>query len=214
MGEDAAALTTELALLGLPYYACRHESAAVGMADGHSWATGRLGICMVTRGPGLLNAVNAARTAVRGGRRVLLVAGDAVSTGDWKHDYKYIDQAPVARSVGLAYFSAASAEAVTPALGDAGAEARRARPAKLAIAVDVLNGPASGHPTTAPVRAALVVEAPLEPSTGDVDAIVELVGRASRPLILAGRGASAPETRQVLVELADWLVALLRTTLL
>ncbi len=219
MGEDTAALTTELALLGLPYYACRHESAAVGMADGHSWATGRLGICMVTRGPGLLNAVNAARTAVRGGRRVLLVAGDAVSTGDWTHDYKYIDQAPVARSVGLAYFSAASAEAVIPALGEAAAEARTGRPAMLAIAADVLNGPASGHPSAAPApaREAIVADGPLEPlqpSTGDVDAIVELLGRASRPLILAGRGASGPETRQVLVELADRLGALLGTTLL
>jgi thiamine pyrophosphate-dependent acetolactate synthase large subunit-like protein len=212
MGEDTAALTTELALAGLPYYACRHESAAVGMADGYSWATGRLGVCMVTRGPGLLNAVNAARTAVRGARRVLLLAGDAVSAGDWRHDYKYVDQGPVARSIGLEYFSADRADAVIPELRKAIRSAAEGRAAMMAIAVDVLHGPAIGEWQAAP-EATTRVETSGEPSDADVDALVDVLAHSSRPLILAGAGASAPETRKLLVELADRMGALLGTTL-
>jgi thiamine pyrophosphate-dependent acetolactate synthase large subunit-like protein len=215
MGEDTAALTTELALAGVPYYAVRHESAAVGMADGYSWATGGLGIAMVTRGPGLLNAVNAARTAVRGGRRVLLLAGDAVSTGEWQHDYKYIDQAPVAGSIGLGYFGVDAAARAVPALREAVAQAMSGRPALLAVAVDVLHGPATREPAPAPAPAA--ASAPVEfgpPSAADVDAAAELLARARSPLILAGRGASAPEMRRLVLALAERLGALVGTTLL
>jgi hypothetical protein len=40
VGEDTAALVTALSSRGVRYLGTRHESAAVAMADGYSWATG------------------------------------------------------------------------------------------------------------------------------------------------------------------------------
>ena len=52
MGEDTASLTVGIIEQGIAYHGARHESAAVAMADGYSWASRDLGVCMVTRGPG------------------------------------------------------------------------------------------------------------------------------------------------------------------
>jgi thiamine pyrophosphate-dependent acetolactate synthase large subunit-like protein len=40
---------------GITYYAARHESAAVGMADAYARVIGKVGVGTVTQGPGLTN---------------------------------------------------------------------------------------------------------------------------------------------------------------
>ncbi|WP_328743974.1 thiamine pyrophosphate-binding protein [Streptomyces sp. NBC_00285] len=53
----------------------RHESGAVAMADGYARATGRLGVAMVTSGPGALNALPHLAVAQADGSPVLLISG-------------------------------------------------------------------------------------------------------------------------------------------
>jgi thiamine pyrophosphate-dependent acetolactate synthase large subunit-like protein len=43
----------------MSYHGTRHESAAIAMADGYFRATGRVGVCTVTQGPGVTNALTA-----------------------------------------------------------------------------------------------------------------------------------------------------------
>src|SRR5580658_4627707 len=105
MGEDTASLTVAIIERDIAYHGARHESVAVGMADGYAWAAKRLGVCMVTRGPGLMNAATACRTAVQGGRRVLVITGDVPRTADRRFDYKYVVQGPIAAALGLRYFA-------------------------------------------------------------------------------------------------------------
>src|SRR4051794_12895353 len=68
MGEDGAALVTDLVERGgVRYVGAGHENAAVNMADGYAWATGGLGVAIISRGPGLTNAATSLETAGRGG---------------------------------------------------------------------------------------------------------------------------------------------------
>ncbi len=55
----------------------RHESDAVFAAAGYARMTGRIGVALVTSGPGLLNAINALASANAEGLPVLVLAGDA-----------------------------------------------------------------------------------------------------------------------------------------
>src|ERR1700761_508988 len=96
MGEDTAGITAELIEANVPYYAARHEGTAVSMADGYAWATGDTGVCLLTRGPGVVNALNAARTAVMGHLSLLLIAGDVATSGPTSLDLKYVDHGPLA----------------------------------------------------------------------------------------------------------------------
>src|SRR5205814_35665 len=57
----------------------RHESDAVFAAAGYARVTGKLGVALVTSGPGVLNALNALASAHLEGLPVLLLAGEAAS---------------------------------------------------------------------------------------------------------------------------------------
>ena len=56
-------------------YSARHESMAVSMADGYARTTGKVGIAMVTCGPGLTQCGTSLIAAYRGKTPVVLVAG-------------------------------------------------------------------------------------------------------------------------------------------
>lgn len=216
MGEDTAALTTHLSHRGVAYYGTRHESTAVSMADGYAWAGGGLGVAMVTRGPGLTNAISAARTAVRRGNRVLIVTGDRATTGGYDRrtvEVKHVDQQALAAAVGLAFARPHDAAGVGPALDAALDAADAGRPALLSIPVDLLRAPGTlaAH---VPAVADAEPPRPLEPSGEVLERIVALLAAHRRPLVLVGRGALAPATRTLVVELAERTGALIGTTLM
>jgi len=210
VGEDTVALMATLVAAGVRYVGTRHEAGAVGMADGYSWAADRLGVCTVTRGPGLTNAMTALRTAVQGHRSLLVLTGDVPVDGGGPF-YKNIDQGPLCCSVGLEYFPVGDQRELRGRLRGAVEAAAAGRPAVLAVAADVLAGPFDGPdgsvlgPPQAPRR--------VPPRGSDVDAAATLLAAARRPLLLAGAGASAG-CRLVLAQLAERTGALLGTTLL
>src|ERR1700682_2702507 len=63
----------------LHVYHTRHEQASAYMADGYARTTGRVGVCAVVPGPGLLNASAALATAYACSSRVLCVTGQVDS---------------------------------------------------------------------------------------------------------------------------------------
>ena len=60
----------------------RHEGAAVYMAEAYAQISGKIGVALVTAGPGLLNAVSALYSAARSETPLLLISGDAASRLD------------------------------------------------------------------------------------------------------------------------------------
>jgi len=57
------------------YITCRQEGGAAFMADAYANATGKLGVCFVTRGPGATNAGIGVHTAFQGSTPLLLLIG-------------------------------------------------------------------------------------------------------------------------------------------
>ena len=60
----------------IDYVVCRHETGAAYIADGYYRATGKLGVVMVTSGPGATNAVTGAMNAQNGGSAMLVITGE------------------------------------------------------------------------------------------------------------------------------------------
>jgi acetolactate synthase-1/2/3 large subunit len=58
------------------YHICRHETGASYMADGYSRVTGKLGVVLVSSGPGATNALTGAATAQACGSSQLLISGE------------------------------------------------------------------------------------------------------------------------------------------
>ena len=59
MSDDTALFATALDTSGVRFYGARHENTAIAMADGYAYATGRLGVAVVGRGPALANGLHA-----------------------------------------------------------------------------------------------------------------------------------------------------------
>jgi acetolactate synthase-1/2/3 large subunit len=213
-GEDTVAFITSAAQAGITYCGARHENIAVGMADGFSWRSGRVGVCTVTRGPGLLNAATAIRTAARARRRVLVITGDMATAGDWDWDFKSIEHDPLVAALGARHFRARTADDCASSLRDAMAAAVSGDTVVLSIPVDVMHSRSAEPATQVPAAAASAPPIRPAPRPGDLRRAAELLLASDRPLILAGRGAKGPEIRDALQELARRSGALLGTSLL
>ncbi len=213
VGEDTVLFVADAVASGIEYVGTRHESVAVAMADGYSWSTQELGVCTVTRGPGVTNAMTAFRTAVQGGRRVLVITGDVPVGGEGPF-YKNIDQEPICRSIGLEYFVVTDFDQLGAQLQLAIDSAKGGRPSVLAVAVDVLNAPLNDETISTPITMSPAIDKPQPASDADVVTLLELLQASSRPLIMAGLGASSSECRDQLIGIAQRTGALLGTSLL
>src|SRR3954471_17096519 len=67
-------LSNQIRLVGT-----RHEQSTSYMADGYARASGKVGVCLVVPGPGVLNAMAGLSTAYACNSRVLCIAGDIFS---------------------------------------------------------------------------------------------------------------------------------------
>ena len=76
----------------------RHEGAAVYMAEAYAQMTGKIGVALVTAGPGLLNAVSALYSAAQSETPLLLISGDAASHLDGRGAFQELDQAYIRSS--------------------------------------------------------------------------------------------------------------------
>jgi len=184
----------------------RHEQATSYMADGYSRVTGRVGVCAVVPGPGVLNAAAGLATAYACGSRVLCVVGQ-VPTADLGRGrgvlHEIPDQQAMLRGV-IGRSEYATCPEDVPGLVDAvfaeleGNE--RPRPHALEVGWDTMLRRA---PVTWPYKPAL--SEPKRPDLALIDEAAGVLARAERPVILVGGGALSAGS--ALVALAERLGA-------
>jgi len=184
----------------------RHEQATSYMADGYARTTGKVGMCLVVPGPGVLNAMAGLATAYACNSRVLCVTGQIPSDQIGKgrgllHEIPH--QLEALRSVTKWAARATRPEDIPSLVHQAIAHlfAGRPRPVALEIPPDVLQQSAEVE---------LVPPERPEPPDPDPDAIehaAQLLGRAQRPLIFAGGGVLVAEAWEELRALAEQLEA-------
>jgi thiamine pyrophosphate-dependent acetolactate synthase large subunit-like protein len=192
----------------IAYYGSNHEEAAVGMADGYARVSGRLGVCSVTKGPGLTNVLTSLAEATKSRTPLLLVTGDTAINKP--NQNQSVDQAAVVRSVGVGVEQARGSETVVEDLVRAvrRAETER-RPILFPVPMD-LQEKVYGREAPQPVVGPVPVVGP--PSDDDVSRLADLLERARRPLIIAGRGAVRAKAGQQLETLGEQIGALLATS--
>ena len=107
------------------------------MAEGYAFATGRLGVAIVGRGPATANGLHAAVAASRMGSKLLIIYGEqAQPTGEVNPtgpDYKSFNATGVLQAAGLRTFVATSGTAARTALADAVAAAEQGTTAALLL---------------------------------------------------------------------------------
>ena len=217
LGGDNDAWVHYLDSKGVRYIAARHEQGAVGMADGYARATGRPGVATVTLGPGLTNAITPMTAARLSGSPLITIIGQA-RDGDGESDRfgnMIIDQEPLLRGSIGTVMRLSGPERMAAEIQACFRHVRLGRGPTAFIArwdlLDRHDVPSDWHYTLA--ADALPQRQVVMPDPARVQAIAALVAKSERPVILAGRGAIESDARDVLVELADRIGAVLTTSL-
>jgi len=193
----------------------RHEQTAVYAADGYARATGKLGVAVVTTGPGAANTLGATGEAMAAGSPVLVIATDIATGlrregvyGGTLHETR--DQTAMFVPVTKAVRMLADAEEIAGAALDCGRNALSAPtgPVYLGIPTDLLSTEAAAD-SPAPESPPPELRE-LDPAL--LDRAAELLSKADRPLIWSGGGALRAGAGPHVGELARKLAAPVLTT--
>jgi acetolactate synthase-1/2/3 large subunit len=183
----------------------RHEQAAVHAAEGYARSTGKVGVVLVTSGPGATNAVTGLTDALMDSVPVVcltgqvpthLIGNDAFQEADTtgitrpctKHNYLVKDTGDLARILHEAFYVA-----------------RSGRPGPVVIDLPkniLLNQAAYRGPATVAHRS---YRPRIEPDAAAIEAAVKLLAGAKKPIIYAGGGVinSGPEASRSLTRLVE-----------
>jgi acetolactate synthase-1/2/3 large subunit len=190
------------------YYVPRHEQTTSYMADGYARTTGKVGVCMVVPGPGVLNAAAGLATAYACNSRVLCIAGQIRAHGIG-HTYGFLHEIPDQSGVlaGLTKWSgqAKSVEEV-PALVRAAMrelDSGRPRPVAIEIPPEVLAARADVATIVPPTDQ----DGRLKPDGRDIETAAALLDGARFPVIYVGGGVLAANASPELRALAEKLDA-------
>ncbi|MGP5690263.1 thiamine pyrophosphate-binding protein [Glutamicibacter ardleyensis] len=208
MGNGNAHFLDAAVRAGFDYTAVRHESATVSAADAYFRISNRLAIASTTYGAGYSNAVTALAEAAAARTPLLLVTGDAPTTGLRAWD---IDQAAIDAGVRAVRYVVDRHTPGATALKAAAHALREQIPVVLAIPYDLAT--VSSLEGELPDFASLRSTPPApELNVSQISAITDILAGAQRPHILYGRGAI--EAAAEITELAKCLGATTSGTLL
>jgi acetolactate synthase-1/2/3 large subunit len=192
----------------------RHEQGAGHAAQGYAQATGRVGVCMVTSGPGATNLVTPIADAYMDSVPIVAVTGqvasaaigtDAFQEADirgitmpiTKHSYLVTDPADIARTIAEAFHIASTG---------------RPGPVLVDIAKDALQALTTyDYPTTISLPGYRPVT---RPHAKQVREAARLIVAAERPVLYVGGGVVKANASAELIRLAEVTGIPLVTTLM
>jgi thiamine pyrophosphate-dependent acetolactate synthase large subunit-like protein len=219
-GKESVRLGVEMQRLGARFHATRHETQAVMMADGYWRASGRIGVALLAQGAGFANGVSGMACAARARSGVVVIAGDLLKSGSEDDPrakalqaLKGVDPAVVCNGIGIANVRPRSARTFV-------ADIRSALDTASAGNAVAINVPSNLFGEAVAEDAAerdASRKGAIEPDSDTVAAVAELLTTgwaASRPVILAGRGAVRSGALPALRRLAERTGALLTTSLM
>lgn len=163
---------------------CRHEGSATFMAEAHAKATGRPGICFVTRAPGATQASIGLHTAHQDSTPLILFVGQVGSEFMGREAFQEVDYRQMFQPVAKWVAEIAEPDRVPEMINRAFHEALSGRrgPVVLALPENVLSGE---------VKIAIQIAKPanppqVAPSEQDMQKLKVLLENAQRPLVILG----------------------------
>jgi acetolactate synthase I/II/III large subunit len=187
-GEENLDVMDSLLTSGIRFIETRHEQGAAFMADVHGRLTGKAGVCLSTLGPGATNLLTGVADAYLDRAPLVAITGQAALDRMHKESHQYIDVramfGPVTKWTGEISKPSIIPETVRKAFKVAQME--KPGSTHLELPEDVAVEEVHDAGNAAPLR----VQSPFvpEPLARQVTRAVEMIGKARRPVLLAGNG--------------------------
>ena len=183
----------------------RHEQAAVHAADGYSRSTDKVGVALVTSGPGVTNAVTGIATAYMDSIPMVIISGQVPTGAIGEDAFQEVDAVGITRPCVKHNFLVKDVNQIANTIKKAFYLAKSGRPGPVLIDIpkDVSNQKAIFHyPSSVSVRSYHPAQ---HGEVGLIKQAAQLLLDAKRPLVYAGGGVVLSEASRQLIELVRML---------
>ena len=178
-----------------------HEQGAAHAADGYARATGKVGVCMATSGPGATNLVTGIATAYLDSVPLVAITCNVGLPLLGKDSFQEIDIAGVTMPITKHSFIVKNVEDLAPTLRRAFAIAMTGRPGP--VLVDIVKNATSDETEYKREVPKLIPRSTEKIETDHVEEALKLMQKAKKPIIFAGGGAVISGANKELFEFAQ-----------
>ncbi|MYK31887.1 MAG: thiamine pyrophosphate-binding protein [Boseongicola sp. SB0670_bin_30] len=187
----------------------RHEQAAAKMADSHARATGKVGVCDATVGPGATNLISGISESFLSGIPVVAIVSDVRADWRGRESFQEVDQTTLFRPITKKVFSVDHVERIPEFVKRAFQIATTGRPGPVLLSFPMTTLRAqhefAEEDLEVDTRYARWPAHRPTPPRREISAAVDAILSAKRPIILGGGGVMASGATDEVRELAELL---------
>jgi acetolactate synthase-1/2/3 large subunit len=192
----------------------RHEQGAAHAADGYARATGKVGVCFATSGPGATNLVTGIATAYLDSSPIVAITGQVPTAYIGKDAFQEVDVTGITLPITKHNYLVTDVRQLPHIMKEAFHIARTGRPGP--VLIDIAKDVQSDEVDFVyPEEVDLPGYKPtIRGHEGQIKQAAQLIGRAERPVIFSGHGVTLSGAQAEIMQLAEAIQAPVITTLL
>lgn len=188
---------------GIRHILGRHEQGCLHEAEGYAKSTGKLGVAVVTSGPGATNAITGIADAMSDSVPLLVFTGQVARAGIGKDAFQEADIVGITMPITKYNYQVRETAEIPRIITEAVHIATTGRPGPVvidlpkdvsALETDFIYSPEVNLPSYQPI---------LEPNDMQIKKILKQLSKAKKPVLLAGGGISYAEAAAELNEFAE-----------
>jgi acetolactate synthase I/II/III large subunit len=199
---------------GFEHILVRHEQAAVHAADAYSRSSDKVGVCLVTSGPGLTNAVTGIATAYMDSIPMVILSGQVPTHAIGQDAFQECDTVGITRPCVKHNFLVKDVKDLARVMKEAFYIARTGRPGP--VLVDIPKD-ITIHKTTFDYSEPVKMRSynpVVKGHQGQIKKAVQMILEAERPMIYSGGGVILGDASAELTRLVEWVGAPCTNTLM
>lgn len=189
-----------------------HEQGASHAADGYARATGKVGVCIATSGPGATNLVTGIATAYMDSVPIVAVTGQVATSLLGRDSFQEVDITGITMPVTKHNYIVKDVAKLADVVREAFFIAREGRPGPVLVDICKDVTAASAEYRRMPVKEP--APAPVGVTADVMDEAADIISKACRPVILSGGGVSIAGANKEVLALAEKANIPVTTTLM
>jgi len=213
-GGSVTDIYDELTKTDIRHILVRHEQGAVHAADGYARAAGRVGVCLVTSGPGATNTVSGIASAYMDSIPLVILTGQVPTHLIGNDAFQEVDIVGISRPCTKHNYLVKRVEDLARIIKEAFHIARSGRPGPVLVDLpkDVMQATTTYRPLA---DIALRSYNPhYKPNCKQLPKVIKLIKDAKRPVIFAGGGVILSKASEELKRFAQRIQAPVTATLM
>ncbi len=189
-----------------------HEQGASHAADGYARATGKVGVCISTSGPGATNLVTGIATAYMDSVPMVAFTGQVPTSLLGKDSFQEVDITGITMPITKHNYIVKDVKELAPIIREAFQIAQEGRPGP--VLVDICKDVTAALAEYEAVQVKPLKETPIGVTGEQLEQAAKVIAKAKNPIILAGGGIGIGDACEALLELVEKVNIPVATTLM